>query len=1420
LLSVHHPSGATDHFVYDTQGRLIATDRNGNADQVTWAYGPSGEVSATNHSGAMIKYFFDAQGLLAKVIDSLGNVTHYIYDSTFNLTKVIDPAGQISSNTYDENRNLIKSTGPDGRTIAYTYSGPFNDLTSYTDPNGNTTNYGYDSSGNLLAISYANASQLHLSYDPLGNLSQSTNARGQVIQDTHNNMGKLTKETFADGTFLAYGYDAHGNLISASDGTNTTTFQYDPITEDLLQIDYPAGLFLKFSYGAEDRRTQSVDQNGFTVNYTYTPTGQLAGLTEGAGNLIVNYTYDIMDRLVREDMGNLTYTTYLYDPAGNILHLVNYGADGSVNSRFDYTYDSLGRRTRMTTLDGAWEYQYDPAGQLTRAVFSSSNPLVVPNQDLQYMYDLAGNRTESIVNGVTTTYVVNNMNQYTQVGSANLSYDADGNLIAQTGSAGTTNYAYDELNQLVGVSSPSNISAYQYDPLGNLAGATQNHQTTRYVVDPAGLGNVVAQYNGSDGLIANYTYGLGLTSRVAAGGQAGYYDFDALGSAVGISGADGTYQNLYRYLPFGQALTSLESVANPFQFVGQFGVQNEGNGLGFMRARFYSPTDGRFTIHDPLGLNGGQANLYVYVNNDPVNEIDPSGLDFRQPNHCDEVAVTVFENCEANGGHFAACLAQAAIAKRLCELGSPAPNLSPPPPPPPTPPTPPPPPPPGPTPPVVDCPALIEIDGRGVVIPCPPPPRSHDPNAKTGPAGFGPQGFIAAGTLLPYRIDFENDATATAPARRVLVTDALDPNIDWSTLQFTEVGFGDNIITVPAGSQHFQTTIAITYGGLTFNVLIELAFDSSTGVVTATFQSIDPTTELPPPVLIGFLPPEDGTGRGLGYFGYTVMPKSGLPTGTQFRNVATVVFDDNPPITTDQVNENDPTLGVDPAKECLNTIDAVAPTGGVNVLPAFSPATFTVTWAGQDDPGGSGIAAFVVYVSDNGGEFTLWQSETTATSASFTGQNGHTYDFYAAAFDNAGNAQVMLTGAQATTTVDATPPTSSVSELPAFSAALFDVRWSGSDGNGSGIASYRVYVSDNGNPFTVWQSGTTQSAAVFTGVEGHVYAFYSVATDNIGNVEATPTAAEATTVIGVADVGSSIIVRSSENPARLGDSVAFTATVAPARSNNGTPTGTIQFEIDGVDAGLPVILVDGAALFTPATLADGRHTVTAIYASDNGLFKPSAGTLSGGQEVTAGATVSLRPSSIRSVYGQAVTFTVTVSSTTTGLPVPTGRVTFFDGSAAIGSLTLRGGSAKLATSRLLPGSHTINVVYSGDDDFAGGKASASSPLVTQDATKTIVKSSVNPSAPSQRVRLTARVVAAAPGAGTPTGSVEFMSGSTVIGTVTLHAGAATLTTKKLALGTSTITAVYRGNSDFKRSTSKGLKQIVKKPATAKPTPKS
>src|SRR5207302_9117545 len=133
------------------------------------------------------------------------------------------------------------------------------------------------------------------------------------------------------------------------------------------------------------------------------------------------------------------------------------------------------------------------------------------------------------------------------------------------------------------------------------------------------------------------------------------------------------------------------------------------------------------------------------------------------------------------------------------------------------------------------------------------------------------------------------------------------------------------------------------------------------------------------------------------------------------------------------------------------------------------------------DADGSGIAGYDVYVSDNGGAFTLWQRDTTDTSDTFTGVDGHTYGFYSVAIDQVGNVQPTPSGAQATTTVDAIAPTSNVAALPAFSPATFTLHWSGSDSTGAGIAGYTIYVSDNGAAFTACQTTTTTTSTTYTG---------------------------------------------------------------------------------------------------------------------------------------------------------------------------------------------------------------------------------------------------------------------------------------------------------------------------------------------------
>jgi RHS repeat-associated protein len=103
-----------------------------------------------------------------------------------------------------------------------------------------------------------------------------------------------------------------------------------------------------------------------------------------------------------------------------------------------------------------------------------------------------------------------------------------------------------------------------------------------------------------------------------------FYHFDQLGNTLALTNGAGKVSTAYAYLPFGAVAKKTGIVANPFTYVGAFGVMDEGNGLFFMKNRYYDATTGRFIQKDPIGMAGG-INLYRYAANNPVDWIDPEG---------------------------------------------------------------------------------------------------------------------------------------------------------------------------------------------------------------------------------------------------------------------------------------------------------------------------------------------------------------------------------------------------------------------------------------------------------------------------------------------------------------------------------------------------------------------------------------------------------------------------------------------------------------------------------------------------------------------------------------------------------------------------------------------------------------------------
>jgi hypothetical protein len=300
-------------------------------------------------------------------------------------------------------------------------------------------------------------------------------------------------------------------------------------------------------------------------------------------------------------------------------------------------------------------------------------------------------------------------------------------------------------------------------------------------------------------------------------------------------------------------------------------------------------------------------------------------------------------------------------------------------------------------------------------------------------------------------------------------------------------------------------------------------------------------------------------------------------------------------------------------------------------------------------------------------------------------------------------------------------------------------------------------------------------------------------------------------VAQVAQGATTTTLTSSPNPSTSGQSVTFTATVA---GTGGVPTGTVSFT-EGATVLASNVAVDGAghASFSTSTLAVGTHTITATFTGTS-AWLGSSGNDGGTPQVVNSATLSTTTTVAGSpnpaTVGQSVTFTSTTTATGGSA---TGSVTFTEGATTWASNVAidAAGHASFSTSALAAGSHTITASFTGTNGWLNSSGTSAPLVVNKVGSATALSSSANPSVFSQPVSLTAAVTSAG---GTPTGTVTFQEGSTVLGAGTLDlTGHATLTLSSLAVGAHSITANYAGDAKFSGSTSASLSQTVNSDAT-------
>ena len=395
---------------------------------------------------------------------------------------------------------------------------------------------------------------------------------------------------------------------------------------------------------------------------------------------------------------------------------------------------------------------------------------------------------------------------------------------------------------------------------------------------------------------------------------------------------------------------------------------------------------------------------------------------------------------------------------------------------------------------------------------------------------------------------------------------------------------------------------------------------------------------------------------------------------------------------------------------------------------------------------------------------------------------------------SSGTGSLTVNKADTTTTITApgTNPATSVGQAYTVSWTVAPVA------PGSGTPTGTVTVSDGTDSCSAAVgAGSCSLTSTTAGSPKTLTATYSGDTNFNGS--------SGTQTHNVNKVDATTSVSSSQNPSVFGQSVTFTATVTAAGAQ---PTGTVQFVVDGGNFGLAVALTAGSATSgstSSLTVAGSPHSVTATYSGDGNYNTGTSGTLAGGQKVnkadTTTAITNPTDLAIATVVGQSYTVKWSVSVTGPGSGTPTGTVTVAGGSGC--SAPVASGQCDVVSTTA--GAKTLTATYGGDANFNASPASGEvGHQVNPASTTTSVSSSANPSVFGQSVTFTATVAAVAPGAGTPTGSVQFRADGVPIGApVPLSGGSANVSKSDLTVAGSAhaITAEY-SNSDgnFNNST--------------------
>jgi RHS repeat-associated protein len=684
---IEHGDGGRSFSITDEAGRIIHSGVRG-FDSI-WSYGHDRYDSAGNIMGSArpevtptpVKWSSTTYDRLGQALAStaLDGATTVHAPSIFETT-TWDPEGHESYQLRDLLGRVIESGHRLGGNDAYgevTFTfGAFDQIERTADAGGNKTELRYDGFGRLVREDNPDTGTTKATYDGFSQKVKETRANGDVMTTTYDVLGRRTSTTGPDGTTtMTYdvGPGAARQLSQAvsPDGV-TTRIMYDGLgrVRLLKQVDDVHALEMVNRYDGFGRLAFQLYPevpgfDRFTVAYSYGADGQLRAVGDASACQVspdpsvpvppctAPVLWQVLkrnarDQLTKAKLGNNVTANRAYDAdtgqltsvaAAGVTTAYTYDEDGLVHTRFDpdtnrtdeFAYDDLHRLTgwdftgpkkKSGAASAAMEraYEYDEVGNLVKVLDDASNTV------FSGAYGGAGG-PHTLASSSVGAYAYDQLGRQTSGGGRTIEWTQRDQPRSITTAAGTRLFTYDANGGRVS----------REDAQGKVAYLGRHYEHR----DTIAIGQMDTFYVYAEaGVVAQVDY-------AATGKTTRYVVDDPLGSPAIITKATGVVEERGYFDPWGARIDADGNpIADPAPStsMGFTGHEDDGDGLVNMQGRIYDRAQYRFLSPDaliPSPLFGQSHNPYLYVFDNPVNFVDPTGFDPDPSNPCPNERTTI-----------------------------------------------------------------------------------------------------------------------------------------------------------------------------------------------------------------------------------------------------------------------------------------------------------------------------------------------------------------------------------------------------------------------------------------------------------------------------------------------------------------------------------------------------------------------------------------------------------------------------------------------------------------------------------------------------------------------------------------------------------------------------------------------------------